>query len=541
VAAGIGDDVVENDNIDDFDFLLQTAARVLCKSSDPKAFLDWIAMAGPSIAPRLANTVDPRTGPIGDAFRTFGVPIYNRMPLPEFGFRPSPLPKPGRNDPCLCGSGHKYKQCCQPMADVMKFEDANFLQYVLRVIPRKRYADLPDSRVDPAAVAHVAMEWNHNGDAKEVTALLEPWFAKGRPLGDKHGLMFDMLMDAYLQLGQERKRESLLERMMSNGNRALRAVALQRRATMLTDRGQVNEAWRVFLEAQRENPDDPAIGLLEVTLLVSRGDIQQARDRARFWVMRMERERDPDLRPAIEFMRQVVNDPGAALASASRAQYPEVDRLMRLFNEAPVPQAHYDILSEDDDAMLSPRVAVHALEKAWRNVYPQEKPALVMTQLGCDAMWDDAGPWLEFLASSPLAWHSFDVMDDLVMAVEAIAELGLDLALLEPMLARGRALLDINLQASGYEGELPWVAGPNRAALRILAHNVFRDCQAANRNPAARKRFLDNAKYLLQLNPADNHGGCERNCRVSCWRTARRKPRSSCVARIRMTCCAKPQ
>jgi hypothetical protein len=406
----------------------------------------------------------------------------------------------------LCGSGRKYKQCCQPTADVLKFEGANFLHYVLRVIPRKRYADLPDSRVDRAAVAHVAMEWNDSGDVKAVTALLEPWFAKGRPLGDQHGLMFDMLMDAYLRLGQERKREALLERMMSSGNRALRASALQRRASMLADKGQVSEAWRVFLEAQRENPDDPAIGLLEVTLLVSGGDIQRARERARFWVMRMERERDPDLQPAIEFMRQVINDPGAALASASTTRYPEVDRLMRLFKDAPVPQAHYDVLSEDDDAMLCPRAAVHALDQAWRNVYPQQKPKLVTIQLDTDAMWDDAAPWLEFLASSPMAWHSFDVMDDLVMAVEAIAELGLDLALLEPMLARGRALLEINLRASGYEGKLPWMAGPNRAALRILAHNVFRDCHAASRIPAARKRFLDNAKHLLHLNPADNHG-----------------------------------
>jgi len=40
--------------------------------------------------------------------------------LPEEGDLPRPEPaeplkkgdKPGRNDPCPCGSGKKYKQCC---------------------------------------------------------------------------------------------------------------------------------------------------------------------------------------------------------------------------------------------------------------------------------------------------------------------------------------------------------------------------------------------------------------------------------------------
>ena len=27
---------------------------------------------------------------------------------------PSTTPRPGRNEPCHCGSGRKYKQCCLP-------------------------------------------------------------------------------------------------------------------------------------------------------------------------------------------------------------------------------------------------------------------------------------------------------------------------------------------------------------------------------------------------------------------------------------------
>jgi uncharacterized protein YecA (UPF0149 family) len=31
--------------------------------------------------------------------------------------KPAAGPKPGRNDPCPCGSGIKYKKCCAPAFD----------------------------------------------------------------------------------------------------------------------------------------------------------------------------------------------------------------------------------------------------------------------------------------------------------------------------------------------------------------------------------------------------------------------------------------
>ena len=97
---------------DELGLLFDTCARVLVKSPDPAKFLDWIADAGPSLAPAIAAQVDPRTGPPGLLFRTMGIAIYNAMPQPDADFRPLKLPVPGRNEPCLCGSGAKYKRCC---------------------------------------------------------------------------------------------------------------------------------------------------------------------------------------------------------------------------------------------------------------------------------------------------------------------------------------------------------------------------------------------------------------------------------------------
>jgi hypothetical protein len=33
---------------------------------------------------------------------------------PAKGYAPNPLLAKGRNDPCLCGSGQKWKRCCLP-------------------------------------------------------------------------------------------------------------------------------------------------------------------------------------------------------------------------------------------------------------------------------------------------------------------------------------------------------------------------------------------------------------------------------------------
>ena len=97
---------------------------------------------------------------------------------------------------------------------------------------------------------------------------------------------------------------------------------MQRRATILADRGDLEGAWRSFGEAQREDPEDPNLATLELTLLVSRGKTGQARECARFWIARLERRRDPALADLIGFLRKVHADPAAALAEADATRLP---------------------------------------------------------------------------------------------------------------------------------------------------------------------------------------------------------------------------
>ena len=121
-------------------------------------------------------------------------------------------------------------------------------------------------------------------------------------------------------------------------------------------------------------------------------------------------------------------------------------------------------------------------------------------------MWEDPQGWLEFLGRNPLCWQSFDVLDDLVMAVDALQAVTIDKTLMEPLSARGVALLDANIAASGCgDGTLSWLSLQNRPALRLLAHRTFRALDDPARGVAS-DEFIELAEKMIRLNPGDNHG-----------------------------------
>jgi hypothetical protein len=77
------------------------------------------------------------------------VPEIDRIVVPEIDpcILDSIFPVPGRNDPCSCGSGVKYKKCCvekgeeawRAIQDVVK-ETAAVLAF-LRTLPKSIYPE----------------------------------------------------------------------------------------------------------------------------------------------------------------------------------------------------------------------------------------------------------------------------------------------------------------------------------------------------------------------------------------------------------------
>ena len=500
-------DAAADDDNDELSVLFEVSARFFLNSAGPSEFLDRIANIGPALAPSITEKIDPATGPPGQLFRILGVAIYNAMPDPKHGYRPRPLPVPGRNDPCICGSGEKYKRCCLSLARSFDLASYNMLRHVLDQMSQKDFRNLPGTHVNSLAVADTAAQWFEEGKATRAVALLEPWFAGTAPLSGALEPLFDQLMECYLDLGNPRKRESLVEKLIERGDKVMRAAALQRRSTMLADRGDYTGAWKAFTAAQRMDPENLSLVALELTLLLSQGNDERARERARFWLVRLERLRDPDLAPLIEFLRRVRDDPRSALAAADPQHHPGLGQLEAMLADAPPCEAHYTTQEfGPGEFALEPDAALRKLEKRWRAHFPDFKPSLTATQCGDDGMWENPQDWLNVLGRNPRGWQSFEVLDDLALAVDALQAIGTDKTLLEPLLARGVALLDANITTVlGGEGTLSWLCLENRPALRLLAHRTFRALEDPERGVAS-DGFIALAEKLIRLNPGDNHG-----------------------------------
>lgn len=239
--------------------------------------------------------------------------VWHALPLPALDFRCPPAARLQRNGSCYCGSGAKYKQCCEPLARQVPLRGVNLLAHVLHGLPRTAWKKLPASRVEIDRVAHVAQQWLHEGDGKSLLALLEPWFASDDDFVAHRELLFDLLVNLYFDLHKPRKKQQLLDRALRFGDAALRSGAMQRLASIASDKGDYARAWDLFGQARQIDPDTVSLSHLEVTMLISEGREEEARRRAAHWIQRLSRLRDPAVRPIIEALRQLQRGGGEAL------------------------------------------------------------------------------------------------------------------------------------------------------------------------------------------------------------------------------------
>lgn len=498
-----------DEGTDQFESLLMLSAGILYRSADPMNFLDWIAQHGPSIAPELAKQLDPETGPASLFFRAMGVQIYNHTPTPDHDFALHPLPKPERNQPCRCGSGKKYKHCC----NVLEMHDSpladfNMLYYVLERAPKTMLATLPTSKVNNEALADVAERWREERKIDRVLALLEPWFKPNVPLNKRHRWLFDILMNVYLEEDKPLKHKRLLQRACEAEDKQLRSDAWQRKASIDMDAGDTASAWKSFSIAQQLDPNAPPLAILELTLLCAEDKIDQAKARATFWLARF--KRSPDVTPTfLDLLAQCTQDPHSALriAASTAADVPPLLReLNSLLNSAPAIATHYQLDIHDGEAILQADKKLITLERQWVAKAQPSKPTLTTLSNDDVEFWNRVEDWLPLLHSKPLLWNSFEVLDDLVMGIDTILNAGgmqehwFDF--FNKLLERASELLDVQLVAHPSTISLPWQFMENRPALRLLAHKIslleFTD--GLNQN------FVRNAERLLQLNPNDNHG-----------------------------------
>lgn len=504
----------ERKDYTEIDGLLRSAVRCALDIAEFESALNRFRKLLPEIAPSLVAQMPPdEEAQRALAFAMFHE-VWNRVPRPDHDWRPQPLPKPERNGPCPCGSGRKYKQCCGAVSGPSPFggEGLSLLSYVLERIPMAQYKNLPFNRLSPEELGHVASQWLEQDRHEEAVALLEPLLASPAKLDARHEYAFDMLCDAYFELGHPVKRLRLVENMMQTTDRVLKSAAMHRRCSMLADEGDYPAAWKLFKDAQRGDPDNPSLAHLEVILLISQGEVGQAQERARFWAARL-KKLGYGGEQLVDLMEEIAQDPSAFAETINHGGFDDTNeaeaqspaQLIRLAEGLPPPACHYRLQPRPGDAgPLTTDAGLAIVEAEWREVF----------MAGDDADGDDADPWgdtawLDWLAAHPLAWHSFAVLEDLVMSIDYASfgdeELDDELdALEDALLDRALALLRLNFAENGADAcKLEWGWLENRPALRLLGQLI-----EVEQGTAAELPLLE--WLVLTLNPNDNQGLRER-------------------------------
>jgi hypothetical protein len=512
------------------DELLSEAVATILREPDPELFLRWGRTRIPE-ALASAESLDA-----DDARRLAALlaqAIWNAMPRPDLGFRISPMTEPEPTEPCRCGSGAAYGDCCQAAGEVPELPPEILWDPLLDQLGEARLqAAVQSGAVPEPLLAKVADRWLALERPGRAVALLEPLFSGDlAALDEAFEPALDILCDAYDALDHWKKKQAFLLRITDEATPTLKSAAWQRLSVMFIDEGDFDYATDAFAQAQRHGPDHPGTALLEITLLAARHQDDHARARAQFWQHKLRRA-GHDGSGIQDFLARAREDPQQALMmSQASAMDPALLRLrdwLGALPDRPLPMLRQEAIDDplicgdsrqlplfDPEllplppgaaggrcrALAAPR-GLADLERRWHGLFPAGKPlSTLLASPEHEHVWlrDE---WLDFLDADPSAADSLDVLDDLATALYCHPESSLPWVarvMLDPVLERAEAILRRNLGPE--PAALPWIDPRNRPALRLLFRRWRQHADAGD--DAAAVAMLE---LLLDLNPRDNHG-----------------------------------
>ena len=486
---------------DELGFLFDSAARRLLRDENPADFMAWFQFAAPQLAPQFIGQLPDDTAFRRGFLTQFARILWNKTPLPGNHFQPRPIAKPERNQPCLCGSGKKYKHCCHALESLEQgLPEFSMLLHVLENVPVKQFADLPFSHMNLDELAYVANTWMSNGSARGAAKLLEGLFADWAKLDERAEPALYCLLDCYDRLNNPLKKKRLLERAMAAPDKVLRAAAMQRQCTVYADRGEYDLAWALFQQAQRLAPEDPGLSHLEILILKSQGEHARARERAAFWIARLSKDKTGQYADLIGFLRQATDDLGGSLLNFLQENNPSLQQYADSMARLPAVVCHYTLdMDVQGTGPLEPDLTLRRLHAQWAayaQALVEESPAI---------NWNARLPWLTWLEKNPVAWQSFDVLLDIVQALRDTEPrlTGMETEMALPLLQRAEALLRLVVKQHRAEGRrLEWGWHENRPALSLLASLAFYHLEHDDL-----ARAVDLLEWcVLTLNPNDNQG-----------------------------------
>lgn len=545
--------------------LIRAAIEQVSIDGSLDGFLAWARAALPSYL-GMEDELDPIDA--GRLAGLLGLSLWNAIPRAEHGWQPLTQSLPHPNARCLCGSGLRYRDCCERFGPMPELPISLVWELLLPDLPETDIqAALHQDAIPHPLYALIAARWLEHGRARRAVALLEPLFAPasdsdpgadvGADLGgpdsgsvstattgaaapeaptvadERFEPALDILCDAYDQLDHWKKKQAFLLRMTEAGDRTLRAAAWQRFCTMFIDEGQYEFATEAFAQAQRQAPDSPATAVLELTLLAAQHRDAHARARAQFWQHKLRRAGQGE-RPIMDFLAHAAIDPQDALVASHAADLDPLLLALRdwitTLGQRPVVPHRIDLIADLHGAIGDPQLPLfpgaelpHLSDPPCRGEVGALYPAPALRQL--ERAWHRRFP-----AAKPPSTH---------LLASTPAPVWTDdrwLGWLEQQPAAGDSLdiLD-DLATALYErpeSSLPWIAHQLLAPLLQRAQAIidlslsysgaYQLPWSDQRNRAALRLLFRLYLYhaeagdgtaaaavlerLLALNPRDNHG-----------------------------------
>ena len=166
--------------------------------------------------------------------------------------------KPGRNDPCRCGSGKKYKHCCEgKVASHSPAPSPDEINQLVALYSSRRYAEL-ESRVQTLLGRYpdFGFGWKLLGAAQQMQG------KNALAAFQKTAQLMPEDAEAFFNLGVVQRSLGLLDEAVASYRRALQikpayVEALGNLGNTLKDAGQLDEAVASFRRALQIKPNSP--------------------------------------------------------------------------------------------------------------------------------------------------------------------------------------------------------------------------------------------------------------------------------------------
>lgn len=448
-------------------------------------------------------------------------PIWNATPLRSNRYRPEPLPKLSRNDRCYCGSGEKFKQCCQRIEGQMQaISTEDTWPVLLQMLSAEELREVMELQALPAVVLiGLAEDAFEDGDYEFTCSTLDILFENTPAnLKEEGDYAITLMCNACDELKQINRKQAFLARQSKSDNKWLRSGALQRSAAMLIDMDDTEAAWSALnaLNAARKlTPNDPGIDTLELFLLLSDGQLEQAQRRAEMIQKKWKRQNiAEEAAESFEFIQLVIQSPESALDLLNADENNDIlDRLRRWIEIATAETAtpyeieevstqalDVDPLKRERSYTLETPATLRKIEADWLQIYTGDKSFLDNILVESEISLQEVFEWLAFLDQHPQAFDSIMILDDIVSLLQHFE--GVDSArifdhILSPIYQR----VDDIITPFDKDKRFDWGFMDNRPFLRLLGNHIF-----ARWRRGEYIQTLSMMERQIRLNPQDNQG-----------------------------------